>query len=316
MRAWVAALVSLPLFGCTTVLRPLTTTDAATDLEQVTHTAANELDPAVSPDGKSIAYESASTKDSLPHVEVMALGSAGQPGHLVYSSGDVPGADPAWMPDDSSIVFVSRTRDARPRLVQTYGQGVRPVFLADIGDPSFGGTHPAVSPDGKLVALSLGNLHVLEPGWRTAQLFDHALGVTDTLGSGLKVIERGTDVTYSPDGKRIAFVQESQGHEHVFVANADGSGATQITDGSEDDESPTFSPDGSHVAFCAVRGVAPAQEANLFAVRDDGSGLVQLTEGDRMACKPSWSRDGRIYFHANARDRFHVYRLRPLLGSP
>jgi len=305
----VAWLVVLPaLCGCSTVLRPLTTTDAATGLEQITRSHDNELDPAVAPDGKSIAYEVTRAPGATPHVEVMDLAR----GRVIFSSGDTPGVDPAWMPTSDSIVFVGKSGG----LVQTYGQGVRPVFLADIGDPSFrGGARPAVSPDGRLIALAVGSLQVLEPGWPTSREVDHALAVTDTLGTGLEVIQHGTDPTYSRDGKKMAFVRRSQGHMHVFVANADGTSAQEITDGSEDDRSPTFSPDGRWVAFCAVRGEAPSEEANLFAVHTDGTGLVQLTEGDRLACKPSWAADGAIYFHANADDRFHVFRLRPLLGE-
>ncbi len=52
-------------------------------------------------------------------------------------------------------------------------------------------------------------------------------------------------------------------------------------------------------------------QANLFVVHPDGSGLVQLTEGDRLACRPDWANDGFVYFHANATDRFHIWRIRP-----
>jgi Tol biopolymer transport system component len=205
------------------------------------------------------------------------------------------------MPDASSIVYVRRGH-----VVQTFGQGERPVFLADVGDPYLGTSEPVVSPDGKLVAMSLASVNA------SGHAFDRAVGVTDLLGTGVKVVTRGAEPAFSPDGKLLAFVRASGGHDHVFVANADGSNATQISDGTSDDHSPTFSPDGKTIAFCSVvQDDAQAEQANLFAVHVDGTGLVQLTEGDRYACSPAWGRDGFIYFEANARRRFHIWRIRP-----
>jgi len=308
MRAWLAFAASMPLFGCSTaLLRPVATTEAATDLQQITRSSANELDPAISPDGKAIAYEVTGSPGGSSHVEVRSLA---EPGRLIYASEQ--GAEPAWMPDGTSIVFVGKTPSSRSEILQTLGQGVRPVFLADVGDPFLAGSWPAVSGDGKLVAMSLDDVSVQKPGWNGARSYDHALGITDLLGSRLKTVGRGTDPAWSPDGKHLAFARVTGGHAHVFVADADGSNAVQITDGPEDDLAPAFSPDGGTLAFCSAHlDDGRLTRANLFLVHLDGSGLVQLTEGDRVACRPAWGRDGLIYFHANARTRFHIWRIRP-----
>ena len=65
--------------------------------------------------------------------------------------------------------------------------------------------------------------------------------------------------------------------------------------------------------FCSAHGQKEQgwTQSNLFVVRADGSGLEQLTEGDRIACRPDWASDGLIYFHANATDQFHIWRLAP-----
>ncbi|HEY2511442.1 MAG TPA: hypothetical protein VGI39_11325, partial [Polyangiaceae bacterium] len=82
--------------------------------------------------------------------------------------------------------------------------------------------------------------------------------------------------------------------------------------GPDDDVHPAWSPDGSALVFCSEHGAEDGRtQANLFVVHPDGTRLVQLTEGDRIACRPDWARDGYIYFHANATDRFHIWRLRP-----
>lgn len=273
------------------VLRPLVPTDAARDLEQVTRSASDERSPAISPDGKALAYEVDGS-----HVDVVSLVN---PGRVIYAS--KRGHEPAWMPDAKSIVYVRGGH-----VVQTFGQSERPVFNADVGDPFVAASQPAVSPDGKLVAVSIADVTA------RGRSFDRAIGLTDLLGTGVKLLTTGAEPTFSPNGKLLAFTRPIDGHTHVFVANTDGTNATQVTDGASDDRSPTFSPDGRRIAFCSiVRDEAQAEQSNLFEVHADGSGLVQLTEGDRHACRPSWGRDGFIYFEANARRHFHIWRVHP-----
>ena len=305
---------STALAACSpAVWRPISTTDAATDLSQVTRSDANELDPAVSPDGRSIAYEVAASPDAPPHIEVMSLEGVGpgRPGKIEYSSGEVTGLEPTWRPDGAGLFFLS-TRSGAPTLMQMTrdGAGFAPL-VASAGEVGFGGEWPAVSPDGATIAMSVRNTDVFHTGWRSARHFDQALGFAGPLGKGFKVSGEGTEPAWSPDGKRLAFVRWSAGHAHLFTADADGTGAQAITDGPSEDEQPSWSPDGQRIVFCSTNAASEALQADLFTVRPDGSGLVQLTEGDRDACHPAWGRDGFVYFHVNATDRFHIWRLRP-----
>jgi Tol biopolymer transport system component len=302
---------STALAACSpAVWRPLGTTEAATELSQVTRTTTNELDPAVSPDARSIAYEVAPSADALPHIEVMALEGAGKLGAIQYSSGEVIGIEPTWMHDGSGLYFLSTTPRGNTLMqILAPGSGGVPL-VAPADEVAFAGEWPAVSPDGATIAMSVGNTAVFRTGWRAARHFDHALGFAGPPGSGFKVSGEGSEPAWRPDGKRLAFVRVSGGHAHLFVANADGTGAQQITEGPSDDEEPSWSPDGAHLVFCSANVTVQSTQADLFTVRPDGSGLVQLTEGDRFACHPTWGRDGFIYFHANATDRFHVWRLR------
>lgn len=305
------------LSGCSaSVRRPVSTTDAAMLLEQVTHSGQNEFDPAISPDARAIAYEVAASEDATPHVEVMALkdGENGSSGAIEYSSKDTIGLEPAWMPDGSGLIFVSRTMGSPIGLVQTIGQRPdRTAFLAAAGNPSLLAEWPAVSPDGKTMAMSLMNIDVFQTGWRTSRSFGHfgrALGLSDLIGTGVTVLGDGTSPAWSPDGKRIAFSRTTHGHAHLFVADADGKNLQQITDGLGDDLAPSWSPHGRSLAFCSAHGRDHFTQANLFAVRADGSGLVQLTEGDRLVGRPTWAKDGFVYFHANVTDQFHIWRIR------
>jgi Tol biopolymer transport system component len=309
MRALALFALAAPLLACSsTIRRPVWTTDAATFPEQVTRSAMNEFDPAVSPDGKAIAYDVAATPDATPHVEVMALESA----KIAYSSKDTMGVAPTWMPDGSGLIFVSKTHGSARGLVQTFGQGpLRVNFVADAGDADLRADAPAMSPDGKTVAMSILNVDLFQRGWRMTRHFDRALGMSDLIGTGVTIVGQGADPAFSPDGTHIVFARASQGHAHLFLANADGSDPHQITEGSSDDVEPAWSPDGKAIVFCSAHGDDRWTQANLFVVRTDGSSLVQLTEGDRFICHPTWAKDGAIYFHANVDEHFHIWRLRP-----
>jgi len=287
------------------VKRPVATTDAAIELEQVTRGDDNEIDPAISPDGKSLAFTVARTRESPTRVAVTTLRD---PARATYLSKDVMGRDATWMPDGSGIVFVAKNaKTSSEKIVQTFGQDEhRPVFLADVGDPFFAGARPSVAPNGKLVAVAMTDVSVHDSTWPTSKRVERGIGLTDLGGTGIELFGAGTDPAWSPDGTRLAFVRG----KHIFVASADGSNATQITDGPAADQTPSWSPDGKDIVFCSAHGEDELVQANLFVVHADGTGMVQLTEGDRISCHPTWSRDGYIYFHANQGGRFHIWRAR------
>jgi Tol biopolymer transport system component len=316
LRALLLMVASAPLLACSaSIRRGVSTTEAATALQQVTFSRANERDPAVSPDAKAIAYEVSDSPGATPHLEVTTLNDVGtgRPAETRYTSKGAMGMEPAWMPDGTGLVFVSNALGS-PGLVQTSGTSLdSSSFLARAGDPGFSASWPALSPDGKSMAMTLPRTRLYETGWQTSERFHSALGVSDLSGTGLTILGEGTDPAWSPHGERIAFVRTVGGHAHLFVAKADGTGARQITEGPDDDQQPAWSPDGSAIVFCSAHGQREQgfAQSNLFVVHADGSGLEQLTEGDRIACRPDWASDGLIYFHANATDQFHIWRLRP-----
>ena len=319
MSRWtmlLAAAAAMPMLACSASLRRgVTTTEGATPMEQVTRSSMNELDPAVSPDGKTIAFEVAASPGSTPRVEGMRLADVGsaRATRISYGPGDAMGREPTWMPDGSGLIYLSGSGGAY-RLVQTFGPSPdQTAFLADAGNSSLPAMWPAMAPDGKRLAMAVPRLDLFQTGWRRELSFDAALSISDLFGSGLTVLGEGTSPAWSPHGRRLAFARRMGGRAHIFVADADGTGAVPITDGPQDDVEPAWSPDGKSLAFCSG-AVADngTTHTNIFVVGTDGSGLRQLTEGDHSACRPAWAPDGFIYFHADVTDRFHIWRVRPI----
>jgi len=105
----------------------------------------------------------------------------------------------------------------------------------------------------------------------------------------------------SPDGTKIAFrrriptdMGSHNGNSEVFIANRDGSQAFNLSNYPEHDGWPSWSPDGTKIAFASER----EREENwqIYIINIDRTGLTRLTEFDCQGAefaKPQWSPDGK-----------------------
>lgn len=92
-------------------------------------------------------------------------------------------------------------------------------------------------------------------------------------------------LSWSPDGKRIAYVAAGSLH----AVKVDGSGDTTLTSGVGVEGFPSWSPDGSRIAFgCTVE----SGNSDICVVMADGSGLVRLTSDPAVDGRPSWKPGG------------------------
>jgi len=94
---------------------------------------------------------------------------------------------------------------------------------------------------------------------------------------------------YSPDGKRIAFVHDAGGRGQIFVMNADGSAAANLSKNDYCDRSPVWSPDGARLAFMSDR----TGDWDIYAMKADGTGQRRLAGNPGLDRAPAWSPDGK-----------------------
>lgn len=217
--------------------------------------------------------------------------------------------------------------------------GALQIFTVDPGGTNLtqltsGTNHsqaPAWSPDHKKIAfMRQSEIFVMNAdGSGVVQITSHAL-----------VTQGSSYPTWSPDGTRIAY-HEAIGHpppagltlDGLSIVNADGSYPTMVTSGGDaiDDSFPTWSPDGTAIAFQGYRKsngngrgiivhtlathaetfltpsgatanypawspsgsqVAYSYNNNLFRVNADGSGATQINAGAGTYVWPRWSSDG------------------------
>ncbi|MGD8397920.1 MAG: DUF885 family protein, partial [Anaerolineae bacterium] len=134
-------------------------------------------------------------------------------------------------------------------------------------------------------------------------------GVTPLSRTGL----RDTRPTWSPDGQRVAFVRRlGQANHELFVMNADGSGATRLTDLPDSVESePAWSPDGTRLAFISNQRLSSLMVSGRFHVwvmNADGSDPRLLADLGGTNASPDWSPDGRrIAFDSNRDGNYEIY---------
>ncbi|MEP6693220.1 MAG: alpha/beta fold hydrolase [Chloroflexota bacterium] len=136
------------------------------------------------------------------------------------------------------------------------------------------------------------------------------------------------DITWSPDGSRIAYVANAGGKAFaVHVVDVATGSKRAVTEGEFDDAQPRWSPDGTRLLFSSRREKVRTN-SDLFVVPADGGTPTKLEtrDADGESFEGDWSDDGtRIAFTTNMRRRYEiavatlegdqVSRVEPLTGS-
>ncbi len=237
--------------------------------QRVTVSRSLDITPAWSPDGQAIAYTSYRT--DFPDIIVQYIyegrntrPAAGTPEHQNYL--------PAWSPDGTKLAFMSN-RDGNNEIyvVNRDGSGLRRLT-----------NHPAIdvtptwSPTGNQLAFTSDRSG-------SPQIY-----IMNADGSGVKKItsESWCDrPTWSPAPfNEIAYASRSGGGYDIRVYSFQTGTTIQLTNGIGSNESPSFSPNGRHIAFTSTR----AGKEQIFTIARDGRDLRQITRNGSNRY-PNWS---------------------------
>jgi len=166
--------------------------------------------------------------------------------------------------------------------------GSNRVQLTDFKATAF---YPSISPDGNTIYFSSrqsGNFELYSVsvnGGKAKQL-------TDNIGS-LYAPE------LSPNGEWILFTNQGDG---LWLMRPDGKNPHALTN--RDDIDPTWSLDGSMIAFASSR----AGDRQLFVMNADGNNIRQVTNLDYMGGRSSFSPDGKkLAFYRGPNGDHNIY---------
>jgi serine/threonine-protein kinase len=314
VRRWLsaAAVTALALVAGYYALQRTMTRGALTvgGLMRVTTEPGLELDPAVSPDGRAIAYV------------------AGAPGHMriylrqIDGGRMVPLTDdegaggqrwPQWSSDGTRILFHA----GRPRLAARSQEGSSALFVI----PALGGVarrlnistkagvavSPAWSPDDKRIAFGgAGGLYLV--------------GAEGTaLPTLVAESPEAHSPAWSPDGRRIAFVsrgiyftfgEESLGNlstSTIIVVDVERLTATTVTSGDWLDINPVWMPDSRAVLFISNRGGGRDVFRQRFSRNGLPDGDPERISSGLNAHGISVSRDGRLLAYSSYTQRANIW---------
>ncbi len=97
---------------------------------------------------------------------------------------------------------------------------------------------------------------------------------------------------------KIAYVSDRDGNFEIYTMNTDGSDPVRLTDELTSDLEPTFSHDGSKLAFSGAQG---GGTLNIFSMDRDGQNVMQLTT-DGFSYRPAYHPSGQQILFSSDRD--------------
>ena len=243
----------------------------------------------------------------------------------------------ALSPDGHRIAYTVTMYDRPGRpYSQVWMMDLSTAASTRLGGEKEASSNPIWSPDGKWLSYSA------VEGDKSGLWVAHADGsgatfLAPTTGTNSPLPEQGESVTWSPDSKQIAFVSSTPGPEtaeasgdpmvitrylykptaseglshfndnrrlHIFTVDVATHQVRQLTQGSNDEHSIDWSPDGKEILFVSNHEPNADEFFNydIFALKVADGSVRRLTATESLETAPRWSPDGkRILFSGNRR---------------
>ncbi len=182
---------------------------------------------------------------------------------------------------DSVIWFVAMGGKGTKSIRAAYLDGTGMSTLVDNGSVNL---FPAWAPGGKVLYTSF------LAGMPQLYINDKRLTHDDQQYRGAQ---------FSPDGKRLAAAVNvedenfANNQTDIFLMDPEsGRLGKNLTDTPDDEVTPTWSPDGSQMAFVSNRSGNP----HIYVMNADGTGVRRLTYAGIYNSTPDWGPNGLIVF--------------------
>ena len=202
-------------------------------------------------------------------------------------TGTLGDGDYDWMPDSASFVFVRGSEKSKPQLFRYTLATGKAVQLTHVAD---GVSSPSVSHDGKHIALSVVSI---DPA-PAAQIDFSKAGFTPKASQKKSDIHFIDTLFYEGNGQGYTY----QLHPHIWVVDADGGNAKQITSGKWSEGLIGWSPDDKTIAFNSLqRDSVDNGPADIYFVSSSGGAATIMPATEPANNGFFFSGDGtRIFF--------------------
>jgi TolB protein len=225
------------------------------------------ITPVWSPDGRSIAYTSYRSGFPDVYISMIFQGTMSTP-----TKGMGQNWLPVFSPDGTRLALTSN-RDGNPELyiMNVDGTNIRRLTTNPAID-----TTPTWSPSGTQIAFT------------SDRGGPPSIWVVGVDGLGLRRIssDNSDRPTWSPAPyNEIAYAARTGPGYDIKILNIAAGDTRQITFGEGSNESPSYSPNGRHLAFTSTR----SGKTQVFTIGRDGKGVRQITKtGNNYT--PDWSK--------------------------
>ena len=307
-------------------------------------------DPQISPDGSEVAYTRLSNDIMTDRTRsnIWIVGTNGR-GHRPLLSGTDSYSSPRWSPGGDRLAYVSSAEGRGPELYVRWMDTGQIALLSNL--PSAPG-NISWSPDGSQIAFTahvkaegptlakapekpegaewappvivIDKLYYradgrgyLEPGNTHVFVIPAEAGTPRQLTSG--DFDHGGPLAWSPDGQSIVISSNREDdwefnrrNTELWSVDVSSGELTQLTDRFGPDGSPTFSPDGSKIAYIGYDDKKMGyHNANVYVMNvSDGSTNELTTDFDRSVGAVAWAgSSSRLYIQYDDRGKRHLATL-------
>jgi Tol biopolymer transport system component len=252
--------------------------------------------PAWSPDGERIAFVNVDPVADQPNLagRIYFMDHDGCDGIVISPPGGESVVALSWSPDGQRIAFWS-SLDCDIFLANADGSGTP----KQLSIPGFSGcvAWPEWSPDGGRIAFQGAG----EDTWTDIYVMNvSAEGDTSGLRRLTDFRYIDEDPAWSPDGTEIAFtsnraiLRETQygdkvRQSEIYKIDVASLRVTRLTHSPLEDTDPTWSPDGTHIAYVKQK-LFRGTHSSIYRMDSDGSNSTPVFEKERMyAFHPDWA---------------------------